>query len=389
MFSYLVLVYLVVHLHNAQGNAVNNEVINDKEMSLAFVVNRHGERTPSVNELSLSGEKEKLKNLTYIEGFSGLTNVGKRTAYQIGKFIRHRYGSQGFQLLSNIYHQNEISVRSTGKERTKMTAGVALAAVYPPEVAQQWDEVLGKVWQPVPYSALPLSEDYLLYFTNCKRFKDLLENVKKESIHEEFVMFNDLIPILKTQTGRNFTENPMLFLTIIQLFRSQVALGIHVPQWAKPILARLDEASILAYKLFCKTDEMKRIGGGVMLNDFISAANEIIAGKTVTKRFRLFSAHDFNVRALMDVTNITQSEQIAPDYGSLFAIELYKSKSSGQFTVLPVYLPKAGESDAQYLHFTGCENDNYCDYKHFADLTKEYLLPEKEFYKICNIKTEL
>ncbi|CAG5016973.1 unnamed protein product [Parnassius apollo] len=86
---------------------------------------------------------------------------GKRTAFQIGKFIRKRYGSQGFKLLSNIYLQDEISVRSTVKERTKMTAEVAMAAVYPPEVAQQWDEGLGKVWQPVPYTAFPLREDYV------------------------------------------------------------------------------------------------------------------------------------------------------------------------------------------------------------------------------------
>ncbi|CAG5017003.1 unnamed protein product [Parnassius apollo] len=376
-------------VHNAQGNAVNNGVVNDKQLLLAFVVNRHGERTPDADELSLSNEKEKLRKLISIEGLEGLTNAGKRTAFQIGKFIRQRYGSQGLKMLSNIYLQDEISVRSTDKERTKMTAQVAMAAVYPPEVPQQWDEGLGKVWQPVPYTAVPLREDYLRYYSNCEKFKELMEKAKKESIYEEFAVFNDLIPTLKTQTGRNFTENPLLFQTINDLFRSQIALGLGVPQWAKPLLPRLSEASRLAYRLYYKTDEMKRIGGGVMLNDFISAANDIIAGKTVTKRFRLFSAHDFNIGALMDVTKVVKREQIVPEYGSLFAIELYKSKSNEEFTVLPVYLPKAGESDAQYLHFTGCENDNYCNYKHFADLTKEYLLPEKEFYKICNIKTEL
>lgn len=36
-----------------------------------------------------------------------------------------------------------------------------MAAVYPPEPEQQWDENLGKVWQPVPYTAVPLTEDYV------------------------------------------------------------------------------------------------------------------------------------------------------------------------------------------------------------------------------------
>lgn len=45
----------------------------------------------------------------------------------------------------------------------------------------------------------------------------------------------------------------------------QVALGLDVPKWANPILARLGEASRLAYRLYFKTDEMKKIGGGKLL----------------------------------------------------------------------------------------------------------------------------
>lgn len=67
-------------------------------------------------------------------------------------------------MLSKIYLQDEITVRSTDKERTKMTAQLAMAAVYPPEVDQQWDDGLGKLWQPVPYTAVPLAEDYVRFF---------------------------------------------------------------------------------------------------------------------------------------------------------------------------------------------------------------------------------
>ncbi|CAH2227096.1 jg1488, partial [Pararge aegeria aegeria] len=37
-------------------------------------VNRHGERSPDADELSLSDQQEKIKNLTWIEGLEGLTN---------------------------------------------------------------------------------------------------------------------------------------------------------------------------------------------------------------------------------------------------------------------------------------------------------------------------
>ncbi|XP_013171752.1 PREDICTED: venom acid phosphatase Acph-1-like [Papilio xuthus] len=383
------LVVCLAVLVPSRGSAITNQIFDNREMLLAFVVNRHGERAPDSDELSLSNEQERLKNLTYIEGPEGLTNAGKRRGYQIGKFIKQRYGCQGSKLLSNIYFQDEIAVRSTDKERTKMTAQMAMAAVYPPILEQQWDEGLGKVWQPVPYTAVPLSEDYLRYYSNCQRFKELMEEAKKTSLYQEFAPFSDLLPKLLKETGRNFTENPLLFQALFDLFRSQVALGLDVPEWANPILARLGEASRLAYRLYFKTDEMKKIGGGVILNDFISAANDIVAGKRINKRFRMYSAHDFNIGSLMEVTRISRSEQTVPEYGSLFALELYRTKSNGEFSVLPVYLPKAGESVAHNLHFTGCESNSYCSYHKFLELTRDFVLPEKEFYRICNIKTEL
>lgn len=44
-------------------------------MNLHFKVNRHGERTPDSDELSLSDQQDKIRKLTYIEGLEGLTNV--------------------------------------------------------------------------------------------------------------------------------------------------------------------------------------------------------------------------------------------------------------------------------------------------------------------------
>ncbi|CAG9782459.1 unnamed protein product [Diatraea saccharalis] len=388
MLQYLAIISFLAFTGGSQALPTGNEVVPDQELVLAFVINRHGERTPDADELSLSNEQEKLKNLTALDGLEGLTNVGKRRAYQIGKYLRQRYGYQGHNLVSNLYLQDEIAIRSTDKDRTKMTALVAMAALYPPEVEQQWDEGLGKVWQPVPYIAVPLSEDYLRYYSNCQRFKALMATAKQESINEEFKPFDHLIPRLKALTGRNFTEDPLLFETLFDLLRSQVGLGLDIPEWAKPLLPKLGEAARLAYRLYFRTHEMKKIGGGVLLNNFMSLASDIAAGKSITKRLRLFSAHDFNIGALMEVSKV-KSDQSIPEYGAVFSLELYKSRSTGELSVVPVYLPQAGESTAKILHFHGCELEDFCSFTKFQEKTKEYLLPEKEFYSLCNIKTEL
>ncbi|KAJ8728563.1 hypothetical protein PYW07_006259 [Mythimna separata] len=388
MFRYLVLSYLLVLSNVSCGNPISNDVHEEQELVFALVVNRHGERSPDADELSLSDQQPLILNLTAIEGPEGLTNVGKRRAYQIGKYYRQRYGSQGHKLISNLYLRDEIAIRSTDKERTKMTIQVAMAAAYPPEPEQQWDEGLGKVWQPVPYTAVPLSEDYLRYYSNCDRFKTLMADAKRDSLTEEFAPYMDLVPLLKNKTGVDFTENPLMFEALYDLYRSTISLGLDIPEWAKPLLPRLSEAGRLAYRLYFRNNEMKKLGGGILLNMFVQAGNDFIAGKQVPQPLRLISGHDFNIGALMDVASVQNGETI-PEYGSVFALELYRCRSTGVYSVLPVYLPKAGESSAIHLHIKGCEGSHHCSFSKFKEMTKKFLLTEKEFYPMCGIKTEL
>lgn len=48
-------------------------------------------------------------------------------------------------------------MRTTDFPRTKMTALVALAAMYPPPTVQRWNPNLN--WQPIPYDTMHLEND--------------------------------------------------------------------------------------------------------------------------------------------------------------------------------------------------------------------------------------
>lgn len=50
-----------------------------------------------------------------------------------------------------------------------------------------------------------------------------MASAKMAAWDAEFAPFADLIPILKSKTGRNFTEDPVLFETLHDLFKSQVS----------------------------------------------------------------------------------------------------------------------------------------------------------------------
>lgn len=56
-----------------------------------------------------------------------------------------------------MYIPNEITVRTTDFTRTKMTALVVLAAMYPPTLEQNWNEDLN--WQPIPYDTSKKRDD--------------------------------------------------------------------------------------------------------------------------------------------------------------------------------------------------------------------------------------
>lgn len=51
-----------------------------------------------------------------------------------------------------------------------------------------------------------------------------MKQAKAEAVQQEFQQFNDLATLLKERTGADFTENPVMYETLFDLFKSQVRL---------------------------------------------------------------------------------------------------------------------------------------------------------------------
>ncbi|KAI8440669.1 hypothetical protein MSG28_009032, partial [Choristoneura fumiferana] len=67
------------------------------------------------------------------------------------------------------------------------------------------------------YPASGSAQDFALaaglrYYSNCAHFKCLMADAKMAAWDAEFAPFADLIPLLKAETGRNFTEDPPVYL---------------------------------------------------------------------------------------------------------------------------------------------------------------------------------
>lgn len=353
----------------------------ESELLLSFIVNRHGDRTPDPDEIILAEDPELIKQLSYPDGVTALTLEGKRRAFKLGKYFRQRYGTDrnGKRLLSDLYLDDEIAIRSTDLPRTKMTILTALAALYPPVPEQQWDSEMGQIWQPVPYTAVPSPDDYLRFTANCARYKALLAENSDRSSKTEFIAYEDLAVELFNRTGYNFTEKPLLYASLHDLFRSEAAIGIPLPKWSEPLQAKINEAAKLAYDLYMKDDDMKMLSTGVIINNFLKASKDIIAGKPVKQRVRIHTSHDYNVGALMAVSRVKLSN--IPDYCSMFALELHRDRNNGRYFVLPVYIRKAGEYNPVTLKIEGCEP--HCSFKKFKALTEQYALKEEDYFPQC------
>lgn len=73
-----------------------------------------------------------------------LSKEGKLQEYELGQYIRKEYK----HFLDEIYKEDVIEMRSTGVERTIMSAQLLLAGLFPPKTHQLWHKNLN--WQPIP-----------------------------------------------------------------------------------------------------------------------------------------------------------------------------------------------------------------------------------------------
>lgn len=82
--------------------------------------------------------------------------------YELGKFIRNRYD----QFLGSLVIPELMQVRSTGMNRSRKTALMILAGLWPVNCVQKWHPTLN--WQPIPVDYCHLEDEDVSFF-------DLLE----------------------------------------------------------------------------------------------------------------------------------------------------------------------------------------------------------------------
>ncbi|CAH0663670.1 unnamed protein product [Spodoptera exigua] len=356
-----------------------DSVVDDTELLLTFLIHRHGDRTPIESFLSMSTGAEELEEASAKYGYGQLTDVGKRRAYQLGQFIRRRYD----ELLSPNFNKSEIYIRSTESTRAKMTVLTALAAVYPaPE--DNWSQDVN--WTPVPYTTVPAKYDFNLASLNCPTFTAAFYESGTPATVPELDQYADVLAKWSSILGYNISTQPLMdAYSLNDLYVSQMSLGIPLDDDIAAIYPDIEKIAGIAIKAIYDPVEMRSLSGGVLLNQFFTVADQVIAGEDV-QRVHIYSAHDVNVFAFEAATKVVNTQGV-PKYASAYALELRKVVKTGDYIVVPTYLPTPSEDVIKYLEIEEC--GQRCAYESFRSVTSNIVLDEDEWRTTCGFSNDM
>lgn len=335
----------------------------DGDVQLVSVIFRHGARTPSSFY-----KNDPHKNKTfYPYGPGQLTNEGKMQEFVLGKFLHDTY----IKFLGEDYTETKIQTRSTDYARTKMSAELVLAGLFPPSKLLTWNKDLP--WQPIPVNYLPdLEEDLFTPYLNCS-FKDKVIDAlpKIPDVQEKFIKpFADVYKIVKDGTGEELKTPPEI-MELFETIKAEADLNLTLPAWAQKIFPdKLHAAASASPPFYNYNPEVVKINSGYMLKKILDDSQDKIKNPKSERKIFLYSGHESTVGSMLDALNVT--EWHVPAYGSAFMLEL--RQKTDKYFIKMSYRNSTDATVAQDLQIDGC--DVLCPFDEFLKLVK-YMLPTK------------
>ncbi|XP_043478896.1 venom acid phosphatase Acph-1-like [Leptopilina heterotoma] len=345
------------------------------ELKMVNALFRHGDRTPHPFYYE-TYPKDPFANETYFPmGYGALTNKGKLRAFELGTFLRRRYN----QFLGTTYIPEDIYARSTQIDRAQMTLLLVLAALYPPDALQKWEPTLN--WQPIPITYEKADDDVLLFARKCPKFMKMFEEIEKlDEVKQLFVKYEPLATNLTKLTGKN-VNSPSEIFNFFNLLDCQESMNLSYPIWAKEtLLANKDfqEAVDVLEKMRNYNNALKKLNGGRLLNQITSdmVAKQIGMLKQGTK-IKFYSAHDFNVNALIYALGVTEFKR--PFYCSAVILEMYSDEKNNYYVQILYY--HGDTKKVEILEIPNCSS--MCEFNKYQESIKN-VVPIKEKLECCD-----
>lgn len=339
-------------------------------LKLVHVFFRHGSRTPEFKD-TYPNDPYKLKDFMPM-GWGQLTNAGKQRAYKLGKMLRQRYDS----FLGDIYTSEMVSTTSTDFDRTKMTALLVLAGLFPPSPSQQWDDELS--WLPIPYYFEKGEQDFFIRRPTayCPTYAKELDEVIISPIGQRMLKENrETLEYISENTGKKVTSLIDAF-RIYQTLNAEENMNLTLPQWTEEIYPKkVHELAAMRCHLENYNAVLKRLNGGRILKRVIEhmKAKAGIATNTHNlipneRKIYLYSGHENNVINILAAMDLFVPH--VPKYSAAVIIELHFFKEFELWAVKVLYAREVNaEPEVQSLE--GC--NTLCPLNDFIDITSPHV----------------
>ncbi|KAJ8924606.1 hypothetical protein NQ315_000756 [Exocentrus adspersus] len=293
------------------------------ELVSVVVMYRHGDRSPIA-----SFQNDPYYDSSYWpEGYGQLLSKGVLRHYNLGKWLRNRYGS----FLPAEYSPKHIQVYSTDVDRTLMSAQANLAGLYTPVDSHIWEE--GFLWEPVPIHRLALDDPVLAMNSACPKQGVLEGEVKQSDFYQTLSKDNsDLFKTLSEYTGMSVGMGTIsIVYDVIYVYRNHNES--FVPSWVEDV--DMEQVNYLASMAFAKsiyTDELKRLKTGPFYNYLINYFSDVISGDSDVAKFLMLSAHDSTISYVLGGMGAFDFQP--PEFASSVIWELRKNTDGHYINVL-------------------------------------------------------
>ncbi|KAF7281463.1 hypothetical protein GWI33_004752 [Rhynchophorus ferrugineus] len=338
---------------------------NNEGLRLVSVFFRHGARTPEASDL-YPNDPYKLDAFLPM-GWGQLTNHGKRMAFTLGQVLRQRYD----KFLDKTYTPEIIKATSTDYDRTKMSALLALAGLFPPSKTQKWHDQLD--WQPIPVDFDKSAMDFTLKRPNtyCPTYMKELERLLQSDDTLAFLKTHkETLQFISNHSGRPMNKLSDTF-AIYQTLTAEKTLNFTLPEWTKDVYP--EKITMLAAKqceIENQNDLLKKLNGGRMLGKVIGNMVAKTEGSLQPheRKMFLYSGHENNVINVLAAMNLFQTH--FPNYSSAVIIELHYLRSRQDYAVKILYVKDVYQPPVE-LTLPNCEE--YCPLNKFIQLTENHV----------------
>ncbi|KAG9508435.1 Prostatic acid phosphatase, partial [Fragariocoptes setiger] len=368
--------------------SIDDSVITN-EPKLAFVIFRHGDRSPYnfPKDDSFAAEADTI----WPNGPGLLTNQGKRRAYQLGKYLAQRYS----HLLADS-SPRKVVARASNVDRCIATTLTVLAGAMKPQKQWVWADENTQpqlsAWQPV---AVHDRGDMLNVDAPCPRSIQQSEAVMDYARYgAEFERQHSYLPVPPARIKQLLiASSGFRFKSLFDYYDADSNLSIEnatatqsaqaephstqllnqLPSWyteeAAESLAQLASSANLRY---VHTIQLKRFNTGLLIDDIVQRISTWIqtngnytSSDAQIARVFFYGTHDTNVEAIMESLGAWRAKRDkTPGFVSSILIEVYRKSDRDDHEIKLFYNNRFPIDSSDWQ--TAARNDNLYEQRQMA-----------------------